>query len=72
MVFTVNLLERKNHDLLRREIDLLREALRVDYVHVNPVKHGLVSRVADWPFSSFHRYVEKDDYLENWDGDLKW
>ena len=29
----------------------------VDYVHVNPLKHGLVSRVANWPWSSFHRYV---------------
>ncbi len=29
----------------------------VDYIHYNPVKHGLVKRVADWPFSSFHRYV---------------
>jgi putative transposase len=29
----------------------------VNYIHINPVKHGLVSRVADWPYSSFHRYV---------------
>ena len=26
-----------------------------DYIHFNPVKHGLVSRVSDWPHSSFHR-----------------
>ncbi|MDB5973158.1 MAG: hypothetical protein JWQ90_5608 [Hydrocarboniphaga sp.] len=30
----------------------------VDYIHYNPVKHAHVSRVADWPYSSFHRYVE--------------
>jgi putative transposase len=30
----------------------------VDYIHFNPVKHGLVSQVCDWPYSSFHRYVE--------------
>ena len=29
----------------------------VDYIHYNPIKHGLVKRVTDWPFSSFHRYV---------------
>ena len=29
----------------------------IDYVHINPVKHGWVTRVADWPHSSFHRYV---------------
>jgi len=29
----------------------------VDYIHANPIKHGLVSRVADWPYSSFDRYV---------------
>ena len=30
----------------------------VNYVHWNPVKHGLTKTVADWPFSSFHRYVQ--------------
>ncbi|KAF1723100.1 REP-associated tyrosine transposase [Pseudoxanthomonas wuyuanensis] len=29
----------------------------VDYVHINPVKHGLVGAVAEWPYSTFHRYV---------------
>ncbi len=39
---------------IRNDIDFER---RVDYIHYNAVKHGLVTRVADWPFSSFHRYV---------------
>jgi putative transposase len=39
---------------VRDETDFARH---VDYVHFNPVKHGLVSRVRDWPHSSFHRYV---------------
>ncbi len=30
----------------------------VDYVHINPLKHGLVRSVAAWPHSSFHRYVK--------------
>jgi len=53
--------------LIRDETDFERH---VDYVHVNPVKHGLVSRVIDWPYSNFHRYVEKGVYPENWGGDL--
>lgn len=27
----------------------------VEYCRVNPVKHGLVARPEDWPFSSVHR-----------------
>ena len=38
----------------------------IDYVHVNPLKHGLVNRVKDWPYSSFHRYVQRGLYDENW------
>jgi putative transposase len=33
---------------------------RIDYIHFNPVKHGHVARVADWPHSSFHRFVRED------------
>lgn len=32
-------------------------ARHVDYIHYNPVKHGLVRRPGDWPHSSFHRFV---------------
>jgi putative transposase len=41
----------------------------VDYIHYNPVKHGLVTRVADWPHSSFHRYVEQGILPIDWAGD---
>jgi putative transposase len=41
---------------IRDDADLERH---VDYVHFNPVKHRHVARVADWPHSSFHRYVEQ-------------
>ena len=34
----------------------------MDYVHINPVKHRLVARVADWPYSTFHRLVEQGVY----------
>ena len=42
----------------------------VDYVHFNPVKHGLVSRVRNWPHSSFHRYVRRGLLPEDWGGDF--
>lgn len=38
----------------------------VDYVHVNPLKHRLVERVGDWPWSSFHRYVSAGEYPPDW------
>lgn len=38
----------------------------VDYLHYNPVKHGLVEHVEAWPYSTFHRYVEKGVYPKDW------
>jgi putative transposase len=29
----------------------------LDYIHYNPVKHGLVESVSEWPYSSFRRFV---------------
>ena len=37
-----------------------------DYIHYNPVKHGLVQRVVDWRWSSFHRYVRMGYYERDW------
>jgi putative transposase len=41
-------------------------AKHLDYIHFNPVKHGYVSQVKDWAFSSFHRYVHKGYYDLDW------
>ena len=49
--------------LIRDETDLERH---VDYVHYNPVKHGYVRRIADWPYSTFHRYVSRGMYPLDW------
>lgn len=38
----------------------------VDYIHFNPVKHGLVSAAADWPHSSFARRVAEGWYPPQW------
>jgi putative transposase len=52
---------------IRVEADFERH---VDYIHFNPVKHGYVGRVADWPYSSFHRYVEQGLLPMDWGGDI--
>lgn len=52
---------------LRDERDLQRH---LDYIHFNPVKHGLVKRAADWPYSSFRRYVARGFYTEEWGGEI--
>lgn len=41
----------------------------VDYIHWNPMKHGLVTRVIDWPYSTFHRYVKQGIYSADWGGE---
>jgi putative transposase len=38
----------------------------MDYIHYNPVKHGYVENVRDWPHSTFHRYVRDGVYAEDW------
>ena len=38
----------------------------VEYIHYNPVKHGLSDAPCYWPFSSFHNYVTKGLYEHNW------
>jgi len=52
---------------IRDEADFIKHT---DYLHYNPVKHGLVERVLDWPYSSFHRYVEEGAYLVSWGENL--
>jgi len=53
---------------IRDDADLVRH---IDYIHFNPVKHGLAARVCDWPHSSFHRYVERGDLPSDWGGDMR-
>jgi len=40
----------------------------MDYVHFNPVKHGWVKKVIDWPYSSFHRCLQYGIYPADWVG----
>ncbi len=42
---------------------------QIEYIHYNPVKHGLVTRVVDWPWSSFHRFAKMGLYSPEWGPD---
>ena len=43
----------------------------VDYIHFNPVKHGYVAQPAEWPYSSFRRFVRLGIYPSDWAGSGK-
>ena len=49
--------------LIRDETDLEKH---INYVYFNPVKHGLVKRVVDWQYSSFHRDVKQGLFPSDW------
>jgi putative transposase len=49
--------------VIRDESDLQRH---LDYIHYNPVKHGLVSRPIDWKFSSIRKYTKLGLYEAGW------
>ena len=51
--------------LIRDEQDYQRH---FDYIHFNPLKHGYVQQLADWPYSSFHRAVAMGLYPQDWCG----
>ncbi len=54
--------------LIRDEADLRRH---VEYIHFNPVKHGHVECVADWPYSTFHRFVAEGRLPREWGGGVR-
>jgi putative transposase len=43
-------------------------ARHMDYVHFNPVKHGHVTSVAQWQYSTFHQWVKAGVYPADWGG----
>lgn len=50
---------------IRDEADF---ACHCDYIHYNPVRHGLCEAPQSWPFSSFHRLVQEKVYPLDWGG----
>ena len=53
--------------VIRDDLDYQRH---VDYIHFNPLKHGHVKCVANWPYSTFHHYVAQGIYLPNGCSDI--
>ena len=49
--------------MIKNEIDYEKH---VNYIHYNPVKHGLVKRIREWRYSSFHRFVRQGILPINW------
>jgi putative transposase len=49
--------------LIRDEADY---RAHLDYLHFNPVKHGWVQRVSEWPYSTFHAWVKQGVYPQDW------
>ncbi len=49
--------------VIRNEKDLIRH---LDYIHYNPVKHGLCRSPCDWQYSSFQRYLKAGFYEPDW------
>ena len=49
--------------VIKDDLDYQRH---MDYVHFNPVKHGLVEQVKDWPYSTFHSLVKDGVYPLDW------
>jgi putative transposase len=54
--------------LIRDERDYSRH---IEYCYINPMKHGLVGCVRDWPYSSFHRDVQAGLFPEDWAGEME-
>ena len=54
--------------LIRNNNDLKRH---IEYIHYNPVKHGLTKAPIDWAYSSFNHYVKKGIYDIKWGADDK-
>ena len=48
---------------IRDQVDYNRH---FDYIHYNPVKHGYVNKVIEWPWSTFHRYLSQGIYDPDW------
>jgi putative transposase len=49
--------------LIRDDEDFSRH---LEYIHFNPVRHGIVANPIDWPYSSLHRFVSAGTVPADW------
>lgn len=74
-------IEKTNNELRKRQSSIWQQRFwehcikneedfekHFDYIHYNPVKHRYVSSVADWKYSTFHKYVHQGIYPKDWAG----
>ena len=54
--------------LIRDERDF---AQHCDYIHYNPVRHGLCDNPQDWRFSSIHRFIAQGIYPTDWGSEIR-
>jgi len=54
--------------LIRDERDF---AQHCDYIHHNPVRHGLCDNLRDWQFSSIHRFIAQGIYPTDWGSEIR-
>jgi len=54
--------------LIVDENDLQRH---MDYVHINPAKHGHAVRASEWPYSSIHRYIRQGWITQDWAAEME-
>ncbi len=52
---------------IQNQIDYQRH---VDYIHYNPIKHGMVKQLNDWPYSSFHQFVRQGILSADWGNEV--
>jgi putative transposase len=52
--------------LIRDERDF---EIHCDYIHDNPVHHGLCENPQDWQYSSIHRFIAQGIYSSDWGRD---
>jgi len=49
--------------IIRDQHDMNRH---IDYIHYNPVRHGLAKSPFEWRESSIHQYFEEGYYTQDW------
>lgn len=54
--------------LIRSDDDYARH---VDYIHINPVKHGHAAHPHQWLYSSIHLYVREGIQPLDWSSEVK-
>ena len=72
LLSTESRLKKREHNVWQRRFweHLIRDdedlGVHLDYIHYNPVKHGLVNSPGLWKYSSFNKFVDKGYYPSNW------